>query len=61
MAPLEVVWILCSLWRKVKVEEGESESLPEPHSLCFNLRQRFGYYESDRWPWDDGWLREDYH
>ena len=29
--------------------------------LCCNLRQRFGYYECERWPLDDDWLREDYY
>ena len=42
-------------------EKEESESLPEWPSLWCNLRQRFGYYESDRWPLDDDWLLEDYY
>ena len=41
--------------------KGESEALPEWPSLCSNLRQRFGYHESDRWPLDDGRLCEEYH
>ena len=41
------------LMEKDESEKGESEPLPEWPSLCCNLRQRFGYYESDRWPLDD--------
>ena len=42
-------------------EKRESELPPKWPSLCCNLRQRFGYYESERWPLDDDWLGEDYY
>ena len=48
------------LMEKGESEKGESEPPPEWPSLCCNLRQRFGYHESERWPLDDDWLREDY-
>ena len=54
-----------TLWfvfmEKNENEKGESEPLPEWPSPCCNLRQRFGYHESDRWPLDDGRLREEYY
>ena len=45
---------------KGESEQGKSEHPPEWHSLCCNLRQRFGYCETERWPLDDDWLGEDY-
>ena len=50
-----------SLMEKDESEKVESEPLPEWPSPCCNLRQRFGYHESDRWPLDDDRLREEYH
>ena len=38
------------LMEKGESEKGESESLPEWPSPCCNLRQRFGYYESEKCP-----------
>ena len=54
-----------ALWffhmEKDEGEKGESEPLPKWPSLCSDLRQRFGYHESDRWPLDDDRLSEDYY
>ena len=41
------------------MEKGESEK-GESECLCCNFRQGFDHYESDRWPLDHDWLREDY-
>ena len=49
------------LMERRESEKGESEPPPEWPSLCRNLRQRFGYDESERWPLDGDWLREDYY
>ena len=49
------------LMEKDEGDKGASEALPEWPSLCCNLRQRFGYHESDRWPLDGDRLREDYY
>ena len=62
MGPLQLFAALWFLFiEKDDSGKGESEALPEWPSLCSNLRQRFGYHESDRWPLDDGRLREEYH
>ena len=49
------------LMEKDESEKGESEPLPEWPSPCCNLRKRYGYHESNRWPLDDDRLRENYY
>ena len=43
------------------MKKEESEPLLEWPSQCGNLRQRFGFHESDRWPLDDDRLREEHY
>ena len=47
------------LMEKGESGKGESGLPPEWPSPRRNLRHRFDYYESERWPLSDDWLGED--